>query len=81
MYGCSTFYGMLTKYLKSELDRPMRICDRIMKDNNLSDNGALYRDRCVKLAGRITKDPGHPLNKEFTLLPSSHQYGVSYTHR
>ena len=83
MYACSAFYGMLTKYLKSEFDRPMRICNRLNNDGNnisciLSDNATLYRERCIKLAGRITKDPGHPLNKEFTLLPSGRWSSAIY---
>ena len=45
----------------------------------LSDNATLYRERCMKLADRITKDLGHPLNKEFTLLPSGRRYRVPYT--
>jgi hypothetical protein len=80
LYACASFYGMLSKCLKEDMERPRKICCRLLSASCKvpEDFDAVYKSRTLSNANRIRKDAGHPLNKEFELLPSGRRLRVQY---
>ena len=71
-YGAMAFYGLLSMKLRAELDRPRRICTRIMdydKTVHLTDIKQVYNDSICKFVSKVLSNNTHPLFKEFTFLP------------
>ena len=78
IYASSTFLNMLTSKLYESLDKPIRLCKRLLKnrynfmlDCNLKINLDLKK---VKLAHKIRSDPTHPLYDCFCLMPSQRRF-------
>jgi len=72
MYAGVGFYNMLTKRLKHDLDKPRRLCGRMLgvPRSALNDNETIYNERVEHLSNAIRSDPRHPMNCEYNLLPS-----------
>lgn len=67
-FGIVTWYGSSKKADQKKLSKITRIgCKMGIKPKSLLE---LYNERSLKLVGKIMKDTGHPLNKEFTFLRS-----------
>jgi len=77
-YGCTTFYGFLSNDLKCRLDKPRKICCKIVR--LMYDNDAipsvfnLYKNSVLKMAKNVIEDNLHPLNKYYALLPSGRRF-------
>ena len=78
MYAACSFYGSLTVQLKSELERPHNICQRIVPNSTILSNDNVYMTRMKSLSEKIMKDTAHPLHHEFQLLPSGRRLRVPY---
>ena len=74
MYACTAFYGMLTKSLRYELDRPKKTCDRLLQCDSLKDNGTLYKDKVKRMVKKVIDGKDHPLNGDFNVMPSGYRY-------
>ena len=72
--GCITaWYGSCTALNRKTLQRVVKTAQHITR-TELPSMEDLYTQRCRKKAYRILKDPHHPSNKLFSLLPSGRQY-------
>lgn len=80
MYAGVGFYSMLTKRLKHELDRPRRVCGRMLgvPHKVLSNNDCTYTERTQRLSEAIRKDLTHPMHSEFSMLPSGRRLRACY---
>ena len=80
MYASLAFYSLISNQLRSEMDRPRRICQKVLKRNEKSilctSNNDTYRSQINSSVPKILKDPTHPLNYYFQLLPSGRRYRV-----
>jgi len=77
MYACTAFFGLLPQYVVNDLDRPGRICARLVKSCDiLSKNADMYDIRVKQLALKIQKDSTHLLYNQFELLPSGRRLHV-----
>ena len=75
MIGRSSFYGSLTKYLNKELNRPHKICHRMLGSvSNLVCNDEVYESKMKSLTSKILKCDDHPLSSYFVLMPSGRRY-------
>ena len=79
MYAACSFYGSITVQLRSELERPHRMCQRIVPSSTIVDNDQVYKNRMKSLSEKIMKDTTHPLCDEFQILPSGRRLRVPYT--
>ncbi|XP_069367947.1 uncharacterized protein [Paralichthys olivaceus] len=71
--GCITaWYGSCTALNRKTLQRVVKTAQHITRTELPSMD--LYTQRCRKKAHRILKDPHHPSNKLFSLLPSGRRY-------
>jgi hypothetical protein len=77
-YGCASFYSYLSNDQKCRLDKPRKICCklvRLMYDNdNIPSVFDLYKSHVLNMANKIIDDASHPLHKYFILLPSRRRY-------
>ncbi|XP_063767926.1 dual specificity calcium/calmodulin-dependent 3',5'-cyclic nucleotide phosphodiesterase 1B-like isoform X3 [Eleginops maclovinus] len=72
--GCITaWYGSCTALNRKTLQRVVKTAQHITR-TELPSMEDLYTQRCRKKAGRILKDPHHPSNNLFCLLPSGRRY-------
>ena len=72
--GCITaWYGNCTAQNRKALQRVVRTAEKIC-GCALPHIQAIYDDRCVRKAHRIIKDPSHPNQHLFELLPSGKRY-------
>ncbi|KAK5865242.1 hypothetical protein PBY51_016420 [Eleginops maclovinus] len=72
--GCSTaWYGSCTALNRKTLQRVVKTAQHITR-TELPSMEELYTQRFRKKAGRILKDPHHPSNNLFCLLPSGRRY-------
>ena len=80
MYAGTAYFGMLTKRLKHDLNKPRRLCRRILGQprGTLAENDILYLRNVNRLANVIAKDASHPLYREYALLPSGRRYRSCY---
>jgi hypothetical protein len=81
MYASTAFYGMITKYLKSELDRPRKTCDRLLSkkySDTLYDNTDLHKEKTLKMANKVIMGSQHPLKSDFVLMPSGYRYRMPF---
>ena len=75
LYACSGFFNLLTKSLKHDLDRPRRICTKLIGDGeNLVKQDVMYKNATLSLAAKIIKDHDHPLCSQYVLLRSGRRY-------
>ena len=75
LYACSGFLNLVTKTLKHDLDRPRRICLKLIGDGeNLLKPDIMYKNATLSLAAKIIKDQDHPLCSQYVLLPSGRRY-------
>ena len=75
MYASSSFYGLLTKYLNNDLNRPHTICHRMLGSvSNLVCNDEVYERKMKSLTSKILKCDDHPLSSYFVLMPSGRRY-------
>ena len=57
MYSGIAFYELLPKYLKEDMDRPRKVCAKIIgSDMNLVVNSELHSERLLSVAQKIQKD-------------------------
>ena len=76
-YSMLTFYKMIPQYARYELDKPRKICQRLIgKSYDLIDNLKEYNRRAKHQADKVIKDSAHPLHKEYVKLPSGRRYRV-----
>ena len=68
-----SWYSCLTMDDRKKVDRVVRVCGKIVGENqeSLSD---LYKRRCVQKAKSIITDSNHVLAHNFELLPSGRRY-------
>jgi hypothetical protein len=73
----TAFFGMLPQYAVKYLDRPRKICSKIVKQPELlSSNENVYDRHVRQLAMKIQKDHMHPLQKQYALLPGRRRLRV-----
>ena len=72
MYASAAFYSMLNVKQKKDLDRPRKVCDRLLKyyDHNLRTNDFVYVECLKNMLGKILKNVRHPLHYNYEQLPS-----------
>ena len=64
-YGCLAFYGNLPQYLKNDLDKPKRLCQRLIgKRFKLADNSKQYETKLCNFSKNVLADRSHPLYSE-----------------
>jgi hypothetical protein len=74
-YAGLSFYGNLPQYLKNELDKPRRVCQRLIsKQFHLTDNNEEFIVRLTNFTKKIINDSRHPLYPEYVMLPSGRRY-------
>ena len=81
-YAMVSYYELLPKYLKSELDRPLNNCQKLIGENSnttLHSNEKLYKTQTIKLAEKIMSDSNHPLHQDYQMLPSGRRLRVPYS--
>ena len=77
LYACIGFYGLLPLYLRRELDRPRRICSKILgTENDLNINEEMYKESLLRKGISIMKDNCHPLHEEYEMLPNGRRLRV-----
>ena len=76
LYACVAFYGLLTKKIKTDLEKPKCITERLLRRSqlNIKDFDSIYHEVTLRLSNKIIKNNSHPLKKEFVLLPSGLRY-------
>ena len=67
MYVGTAYFGMLTKQLKYDLDKPRRVCHRILGNSHdtLTENDILHLTNVNRLAYVMTRDASHPLSPPY----------------
>jgi len=71
-YGLLAFYALLSKKLQYELDRPRRICMRLLNTNILDkivNVNIVYEKSLCKFVTHILSNNAHPLFNELIYLP------------
>jgi len=71
-YGLLAFYALLSKKLQYELDRPRRICMRLLNTNiidTIVNVNTVYENSLCKFVTHILSNNAHPLFKELIYLP------------
>ena len=80
MYACVAFFGLLSKQLKYEFNRPCRVCIKLIKRQEVvNENETHYKSCVINLANKIRRDNTHPLHDFYELLPSGRRYRVPFT--
>ena len=72
-FSIIVWYGNSTQQQKDHLDRVVRNASKII-GTELPSLATLYRQRVLSKSKKITKDPSHPANNLFQLLPSGRRY-------
>ena len=72
-FNIVTWHNYLKLRQKNKLNSIIRMCNRIVGENNICVNG-LYIKSLKRKARHCTSDLKHPLNAMFELLPSGRRY-------
>ena len=77
-YANTAFYDLLSNHLQEDLNRPRKICKKLLDDSHDEpvQNSVVYKDKVIKMADKIMKDPNHPLHTEYEYLPSGRRLRV-----
>ena len=80
MYAGVGYYCMITKHLKSKLNKPLKVCNKLLRTSHpaLISNDINFKAGVCRLAGKIRQDICHPLHKEYKMLPSGRRLRVMY---
>ena len=78
VYCIVCYYEFLTCDLKNRLDKPGKICKKIARlrgrDDNIVCINERFRSEVIRVAKCISRDPTHPLNVCFELMPSGRRW-------
>ena len=72
-FNIVTWHNYLNLRQKNKLNSIIRICNRIVGDNNMNVH-ELYMKALKRKAKHCTSDPKHPLYSKFELLPSRRRF-------
>jgi len=79
-FNMAMWYGNLNVKGRSKLQRIVNLASKIIGSRQKQLN-SMYEEVLGKKAFKIAKDPTHPLNREFELLPSARRYKVPRANR
>jgi hypothetical protein len=79
MYACCAFYGFVNQKLQSVMNKPRKLCEKLLKKSvNVDNNDDIYYARMLALGKKVISDPAHPLHDFFVRLPSGRRWRVPY---
>jgi hypothetical protein len=79
MYAGAAFYGFITKQMCKILNKPTKVCKRLLPSDShsqIDSNDSLYAEQLKQLSTKIVNDIRHPLHDNFVLLKSGRRYRV-----